>query len=44
MESIQRSVKRAVFPLLQYAKEKVDIGVLTFETMFSVAEKIKRSR
>jgi len=44
MESIQRSVKRAVFPLLQYAKEKVNIGVLTFETMLSVVEKIERSR
>jgi peptidoglycan/xylan/chitin deacetylase (PgdA/CDA1 family) len=43
MESIQRSVKRAVFPLLQYAKEKVNIGELSFETMFSVVEKIERS-
>jgi hypothetical protein len=42
-ESVQRSVKRAVFPLLQYAEEKVNTGVLTFETMFSVVEKIERS-
>jgi hypothetical protein len=43
LESIERSVSRAVFPLLQYAKEKVNLGVLTFETMLSVVEKIERS-
>jgi hypothetical protein len=44
LESIQRSVKRAVFPLLEYAREKVDLGVLTFETMLSAAEKVESAR
>jgi hypothetical protein len=42
LESIKRSVNRAVFPFFQYAKEKVDTGELTFETMLSVVEKIER--
>jgi hypothetical protein len=38
-EAIQRSVKRTFLPLLQYAREKVNLGVLTFETMLSATEK-----
>lgn len=44
IKSIRRSVKDAVFPLLNYAKEKVNCGVLSFETMFSVVERIEMSR
>jgi hypothetical protein len=43
MESIRRSLKGAVLPFLLYAREKVNIGELSFETMFSVVEKIERS-
>jgi hypothetical protein len=43
MESIQRSAMKTLFPLLQYAREKVNLGALTFETMLSVTEKIERS-
>ena len=38
-ESIQRSVRKVLFPLLSYAKKKERIGGLTFETMLSAAEK-----
>lgn len=40
-ESMQKSIDRVIFPLLKYAKEKVDCGMLTFETMFSAAKKIE---
>jgi len=40
VDSIRKSVKRSVLPLLLYAKEKENLGVLTFETMLSVVEKI----
>ena len=43
LKSIQRSVKIAVFPMLQYAKEKVNLDVLSFETMHSVVEKMERA-
>jgi len=40
-KSMQRSINRTIFPLLKYAKEKADCGVLIFETMFSAAKKIE---
>jgi len=40
-ESIQRSVKKVLFPLLNYAKKKERIGGLTFETMLSAAERLE---
>ena len=40
-KSLQRSINRIIFSLLKYAKEKVDCGVLTFETMFSAAKRIE---
>jgi hypothetical protein len=43
MESIRRNATKTVFPLLLYAREKMNLGVLTFETMLSVTEKIEKS-
>jgi len=40
-ESIQRSIDRVIFPMLRYAKERVDCGLLTLETMLSAAQKIE---
>jgi peptidoglycan/xylan/chitin deacetylase (PgdA/CDA1 family) len=40
-ESIQRSIKKLFFPLLNYAKKKEKNGDLTFETMLSAAERVE---
>lgn len=40
-ESIQGSVNRTILPLLKHAEEKVNSGLLTFETMLSAAKKIE---
>lgn len=40
-ESIQRSIKKTLFPLLNYAKKKEKTGELTFETMLSAAERVE---
>jgi hypothetical protein len=40
-ESIQGSVNRTILPLLKYAEEKVNSGLLTLETMLSAAKKIE---
>lgn len=42
VETMRRNVERAVLPLLEYAREKVNLGVLTFETMLSATEKAER--
>jgi peptidoglycan/xylan/chitin deacetylase (PgdA/CDA1 family) len=41
MKSISKSIKTLFVPLLQYAKEKEENGILTFETMLSATEKMK---
>jgi len=40
-ESIRGSVNRTILPLLKHAEEKVNSGLLTFETMLSAAKKIE---
>lgn len=42
-ESIRRSVEHAVLPLLQYAREKANVGLLTLETMLSITERIEKT-
>lgn len=41
-ESIQRSIMKMLFPLLNYAKKKEKSGELTFETMLSAAERVEK--
>jgi peptidoglycan/xylan/chitin deacetylase (PgdA/CDA1 family) len=41
-ESIQRSIKKMLFPMLNYAKKKEKSGELTFETMLSAAETVEK--
>ena len=41
-ESIQRSIKKVLFPMLSYAKKKEKSGELTFETMRSAAERVEK--
>lgn len=43
-ESIQKSLKNALIPLLMYAKKEEKSDVLTFETMLSAAEKMESAR
>jgi peptidoglycan/xylan/chitin deacetylase (PgdA/CDA1 family) len=40
-EHIENSIRNVIFPLLEYAKENVDRGDLTFETMLSAAQNIE---
>jgi len=40
-ESIQRNIKKVLFPLLNYVKKKEKSGVLTLETMLSAAERVE---
>jgi peptidoglycan/xylan/chitin deacetylase (PgdA/CDA1 family) len=41
-ESISRSIKRLLFPLLDHAKKREKEGELTFETMLSAVEKVHK--
>jgi peptidoglycan/xylan/chitin deacetylase (PgdA/CDA1 family) len=41
-ESIQSSIKKMLFPLLNYAKKKEKSGEFTFETMLSAAETVEK--
>jgi len=43
-ESIQRNIGKVFYPLFRYAKEKEKNGVITFETMLSITEKLERER
>jgi peptidoglycan/xylan/chitin deacetylase (PgdA/CDA1 family) len=40
-ETIQRNIKKMLFPLFNYAKKKEKTGELTFETMLSAAERVE---
>ena len=42
-ESMQRAIDRMLFRLFKYGKKKEKIGNLSFETMFSAAEKVEMS-
>ena len=41
-ETIQRSIKKVLLPLFNYAKKKEKSGELTFETMLSAAERVEK--
>ena len=41
-EAIQRSIKKVLLPLLDYAKKKEKSGELTIETMLSAAERVEK--
>lgn len=41
-QSVSKSIKNLFIPFLQYAKEKQESGVLTFETMRSATQKVGR--
>lgn len=41
-KSITKIIKRLFVPLLEYAKKEEENGMLTFETMLSATEKVKR--
>ena len=41
-ESIQRSIEKMLFPLLDYAKKREKSGELQFETMLSAAERVEK--
>jgi len=42
-ENARKSICRVLYPLFQYAKKKESEGLLTFETMCSITERLKRA-
>jgi peptidoglycan/xylan/chitin deacetylase (PgdA/CDA1 family) len=42
-KSVSRSIKNVFVPFLQYAKDKQENGILTFDTMLSATQKVESS-